>query len=522
MQMDISLGASVSAAALSPDPSCASAEAPDGASDLFAALLDVAAGASGQPTPDANADDDEDAFDEQAAWMMTSLFFMEAFAPVPEAPAEGDSISGEETGDAAGATGEIVADAIAGARLPVEAAATIGDHIAAAAADSGAATAAAPATNVGGAVAPETMVADAKTVSTPAEKSTAAIDAARMPDAAAATSGIDSPPSEASSRREITGDKQPQAAQPDDVVPVAKAADATQASKVDDPAPVSKPTRASKPSHSEHTKSEQKAVAALAAALAEAHAATAVAPIADAAQASARGITSLDVQTPATTAARFARAVERAAALTGTEASGGAAVASTAPAGQSAGQQPPFGEATPDQTAERFGAVRQAATGGMTFTIAAPTPIDVRAITTAMAGATHAAEGAPGSIPERDVMAQLVQSMRLQFRDGIGEAVLKLRPEHLGSVQISLRIENGAIKATVQAELPAVRLWLESQQETLKNSLADQGLRLERFVVEPDGERQAAQHDAERQRQQRRRQHRREGSADQPVFEVLA
>jgi flagellar hook-length control protein FliK len=522
MQMDISLGASVSAAASSPDPSGASAEATEGASDLFAALLDVAAGASGQPMPDANADDDEDAFDEQAAWMMTSLFFMEAFAPVSDAPAEGDSLSGEETGDAAGAPGEIVADAIAAARLPVEAAATIGDHIATAAAEGGAATAAAVATNVDGAVAPEAIVADAKTVTMPAEKSTAAIDAARMPDAAAATPGIDSPASEASSRREMTGDTQTQGATAGDVAPVAKAADATLPSKVDDAAPASKPTRASKPSHSEHTKSEQKAVAALAAALAEAHVATAAAPIADAAQASARSITSLDVQTPGTTAARFARAVERAAALTGTEASGGAAVANTAAAGQAGGQQPSFGEATPDQTAERLGAVRQAATGGVTFTIAAPSPIDVRAIATAMAGATHAADGAPAQIPERDVMAQLVQSMRLQFRDGIGEAVLKLRPEHLGSVQISLRIENGALKATVQAELPAVRMWLESQQETLKNSLADQGLRLERFVVEPDGERQEAQRDADRERQQRRRQHRREESADQPVFEVLA
>jgi flagellar hook-length control protein FliK len=228
------------------------------------------------------------------------------------------------------------------------------------------------------------------------------------------------------------------------------------------------------------------------------------------------------VQTPGATAARFARALERAAALSITEPGEGPAAASAAIAGQSGEQSSPFGESASDQTAERFGAVRQNATGGMTFTITAPTSIDARTIATAMAGATHAADAAPGSIPERDVVAQLVQSMRLQFRDGIGEAIVKLKPEHLGSVQISLRIENGAIRATVQAEMPAVRQWLESQQETLKNGLADQGLRLERFVVERDGERQSAQGDAERQRQQRRRHHRRAESADQPVFEVLA
>ena len=150
-----------------------------------------------------------------------------------------------------------------------------------------------------------------------------------------------------------------------------------------------------------------------------------------------------------------------------------------------------------------------------------PVALDARAVMAAVAGAAgHGVDTAPMTIPERDVIAQLVQSLRVQFRDGIGEAVVKLKPEHLGSVQISIRIENGAIKATVQAEAPAVRQWLESQQDTLRTSLAEQGLRLERFVVEPDGERQTAQGDTRQQREQRRRQHRRMSEKDQPAFEV--
>jgi flagellar hook-length control protein FliK len=138
--------------------------------------------------------------------------------------------------------------------------------------------------------------------------------------------------------------------------------------------------------------------------------------------------------------------------------------------------------------------------------------------------ASHAVEAASVTIPERDVVAQLVQSLRVQFRDGIGEAVVRLKPEHLGSVQISLTIENGAIRATVQAEVAAVRQWLESQQDTLRTNLAEQGLRLERFVVQPDGERQSRSDDAQERELRRRHQRTRTSAAmsgkDHPVFEI--
>ena len=130
MQIDVSLGAAASAAAPSSDPSCASAET-GSASDLFAALLDEAAGTSRQSTPSGEADDDEDSLDEQAAWMMPSPWFMETIVPVApkplggeggppasDAPAGDDSVARAGIPDAAGAAGEIVQNAIAG--LPVQ------------------------------------------------------------------------------------------------------------------------------------------------------------------------------------------------------------------------------------------------------------------------------------------------------------------------------------------------------------------------------------------------------------------
>jgi flagellar hook-length control protein FliK len=128
--------------------------------------------------------------------------------------------------------------------------------------------------------------------------------------------------------------------------------------------------------------------------------------------------------------------------------------------------------------------------------------------------------GGPNVPREHDVALQIVQSLRLQFRDGIGEAILRLKPEHLGSVAISLRIEDGGLKANVQAELPAVRQWLESQQDTLRSALAEHGLRLDRFDVDPDGQQQAAPDD-HAERSPRKRQPRRSPQGDQPVFEVV-
>lgn len=132
------------------------------------------------------------------------------------------------------------------------------------------------------------------------------------------------------------------------------------------------------------------------------------------------------------------------------------------------------------------------------------------------------ADAAPGALAERDLLGQLVQSLRVQFRDGVGEAVLRLKPEHLGSISIAVRVENGGIRATVQAEAPAVRQWLESQQESLRSGLAEHGLRLERFVVNPDGRRESAAQEHGEERSPHRRQPRQASRSDEPVFEVVA
>lgn len=86
--------------------------------------------------------------------------------------------------------------------------------------------------------------------------------------------------------------------------------------------------------------------------------------------------------------------------------------------------------------------------------------------------------------------ARLVESMRVQWRQGVPEATVKLHPEHLGEVTISVRVERGHVAAVVHAESAAVQQWLEAQEGRMRSGLAQQGLTLERFVVQRDRQEQ--------------------------------
>ena len=82
-----------------------------------------------------------------------------------------------------------------------------------------------------------------------------------------------------------------------------------------------------------------------------------------------------------------------------------------------------------------------------------------------------------------DVRAQLVQSIRVQWTGAAGEARVRLRPEHLGEVVATIKVEQGAVTATLQAERPDVRRWLEAHTQTLREGLVEHGLKLDRLVV---------------------------------------
>lgn len=121
-------------------------------------------------------------------------------------------------------------------------------------------------------------------------------------------------------------------------------------------------------------------------------------------------------------------------------------------------------------------------------------------------------------IDDRHVADQLVQAIRVQLRGGVSDATVRLKPEHLGDVTISLRVEGSTVSATVQAEVAAVRHWIEANESTLRENLSRAGLDLGQLVVRPDE--RGAQQNPPRGNEQRRKGMRGRADATEARFTV--
>ena len=120
-----------------------------------------------------------------------------------------------------------------------------------------------------------------------------------------------------------------------------------------------------------------------------------------------------------------------------------------------------------------------------------------------MAQAGPAAPALPPEVAEQ-VMQQVVSSLKMQWKDGVGEAKLHLRPDALGSVSVSLRVEAGAVTAVVRAEISQVQEWVLQHQQTLRQQMEAAGLHLDELVVSPDDQRQQAREDSSPEPHRRR------------------
>jgi hypothetical protein len=115
----------------------------------------------------------------------------------------------------------------------------------------------------------------------------------------------------------------------------------------------------------------------------------------------------------------------------------------------------------------------------------------------AVAGAAAEAVTGTGAAPDVDlgttavldshVERQLVRTISLAWRNDQGEAHVRLSPEHLGEVTVSLKVERGAVSAVLQAETAAAREWISAHEDDLRQGLASCGLDLESLVVTWEG-----------------------------------
>jgi flagellar hook-length control protein FliK len=113
-----------------------------------------------------------------------------------------------------------------------------------------------------------------------------------------------------------------------------------------------------------------------------------------------------------------------------------------------------------------------------------------------------------------ELPSRLIESMRMQITAGGGQAEIRLSPEYLGSVRVSIVVDHGSVRATLTADSPAALETLRSDLAQLKDALSERGLRLDEVELREDpsagrdaagGESQARPDDERQRRQQRER-----------------
>ena len=147
---------------------------------------------------------------------------------------------------------------------------------------------------------------------------------------------------------------------------------------------------------------------------------------------------------------------------------------------------------------------------------------------------SHAVQAAVATTPhsaldpaaESDLPRQIVQAMRLQWKDGIGDARIRLLPDYLGELSVAIRVEHGTVMAALEASTSAVRQWIESHEPMLRQSLAEHGLHLDRLIVSDEPQQTSLNRERRREKgeetQQEQQPHpRRRPPADDTTFEVI-
>lgn len=123
----------------------------------------------------------------------------------------------------------------------------------------------------------------------------------------------------------------------------------------------------------------------------------------------------------------------------------------------------------------------------------------------------------------QNLESQIVQAMRVQASANGGDARIRLQPNYLGELTISLKVENGNVVAHLAAATPEVRQWIESNEATLRQGLALHDLKLERLVVTEDEPATASGGESDTAEQYERRQStpRRRPRTTDATFEVV-
>jgi len=86
-------------------------------------------------------------------------------------------------------------------------------------------------------------------------------------------------------------------------------------------------------------------------------------------------------------------------------------------------------------------------------------------------------------VDRTNIIHQIVRTAKVQVFDGGGEMVMRLEPAHLGSIRMSVTADHGVVAANLRVGSESVRQALEAGIVTLRQSLADSGIRVDSISV---------------------------------------
>jgi len=88
-------------------------------------------------------------------------------------------------------------------------------------------------------------------------------------------------------------------------------------------------------------------------------------------------------------------------------------------------------------------------------------------------------------VNQAEVFEKIVSAARLTRLGGTSEISMRLEPDHLGQMRVRLTLdENHALTARIQVETQEARSLIEGSLHRLKDSLVEQGLKVEKFNVD--------------------------------------
>lgn len=92
-------------------------------------------------------------------------------------------------------------------------------------------------------------------------------------------------------------------------------------------------------------------------------------------------------------------------------------------------------------------------------------------------------ESFTNSVSEADIVRQIIDEIKVNMSKETTSLELQLNPEHLGKVQISVSTRNGIMQAQIVTENEAARHAVEASMASLRETLDNQGLKVEAVEV---------------------------------------